>query len=113
MYEKTVIVNNNHVAFNGGEGGISARPTAEQERFSRERHTGAIAAQREQMRRFDRLDSDEIDTSDLDPAERHEWTEEQWDRAEATGFLDDLDEEEGEVGETAGESAPAEETPDD
>ncbi len=50
VYEKTVIVNNNHVAFNGGQGGVSARPTAEQERFAHERHTAAVAAQREQMR---------------------------------------------------------------
>jgi len=50
VYSRTVIVNNNHVAFNGGQGGVSARPTAEQERFSRERHTEAIAAQRQQAR---------------------------------------------------------------
>lgn len=41
------------------------------------------------------LDPEEIDTSDLDPARRHEWTGEQWDRAEASGFLDDLDDEAG------------------
>lgn len=50
-----------------------------------------IAARWQRMHRFDGVDPDEIDTSDLDPAKRHAWTEEQWDRAEATGFLDDLD----------------------
>jgi WXXGXW repeat (2 copies) len=43
---KTVIVNNNsHVAFNGGQGGVEARPTAQQEQYSRESHTPAVAAQ--------------------------------------------------------------------
>jgi hypothetical protein len=46
---RTVIVNNNsHVAFNGGQGGVAARPTAEQERFAHEQHTPAVASQREQ-----------------------------------------------------------------
>ena len=46
---RTVIVNNNsHVAFNGGRGGVAARPTSEQERFAHERHTPAVASQREQ-----------------------------------------------------------------
>jgi hypothetical protein len=43
--------------------------------------------------RYDHLDPDEIDTSDLDPASQEEWTEDQWDRAEAAGWLDDLDDE--------------------
>ncbi len=43
---KTVIVNNtSHVAFNGGEGGVVARPTAREEAYARERHQPAIAAQ--------------------------------------------------------------------
>jgi hypothetical protein len=43
---KTVIVNNNsHVAFNGGQGGMEARPTAQEEQYSRESHTPAVAAQ--------------------------------------------------------------------
>ena len=50
VYERTVVVNNNHVAYNGGEGGLRARPTAEQERFAREHHTAAVAAQRQQAR---------------------------------------------------------------
>ncbi|MGA9528476.1 MAG: hypothetical protein WBS24_10195 [Terriglobales bacterium] len=45
VYERTVVVNNNHVAFNGGEGGVEARPTAEEERYASEKHTPPIAAQ--------------------------------------------------------------------
>jgi WXXGXW repeat (2 copies) len=46
IYSKTVIVNNNsHVAFNGGQGGIAARPTARQEAFAHESHWGPVAAQ--------------------------------------------------------------------
>ncbi|MGC1222871.1 MAG: hypothetical protein WA872_13870 [Candidatus Sulfotelmatobacter sp.] len=42
----TVIVNNeSHVAFNGGEGGVAARPTAQEEAYSREKHTPPVAAQ--------------------------------------------------------------------
>jgi hypothetical protein len=36
---------NNHVSYNGGRGGIDARATAEEERYSSERHVGAVAAQ--------------------------------------------------------------------
>jgi hypothetical protein len=43
---RTVIVNNeSHVAFNGGEGGITARPTAREEAYAREPHTAPVAAQ--------------------------------------------------------------------
>ncbi len=43
---RTVIVNNNsHVAFNGGQGGVSARPTPEQESYAHERHVPPVAAQ--------------------------------------------------------------------
>src|SRR5208337_83465 len=43
---RTVIVNNNsHVAFNGGQGGVSARPTPEQESYAHERHIPPVAAQ--------------------------------------------------------------------
>lgn len=43
---RTVIENNNsHVAFNGGQGGVQARPTAQEERYSHERHMPAVAAQ--------------------------------------------------------------------
>ncbi|MGA7892462.1 MAG: YXWGXW repeat-containing protein, partial [Candidatus Sulfotelmatobacter sp.] len=43
---RTVIVNNeSHVAFNGGEGGVAARPTPQEEAYSREPHTPPVAAQ--------------------------------------------------------------------
>jgi hypothetical protein len=45
---RTVIVNNeSHVAFNGGEGGIAARPTPQEQTFAREPHQAALAAQTE------------------------------------------------------------------
>jgi WXXGXW repeat (2 copies) len=46
---KTVIVNNSsHVAFNGGSGGVTARPTERQIAYARETHTPPIAAQTQQ-----------------------------------------------------------------
>jgi len=46
---RTVIVNNDsHVAFNGGQGGIAARPTAQEETYAHERHTAPVAAQVQQ-----------------------------------------------------------------
>ena len=43
---RTVIVNSSsHVAFNGGRGGVAARPTPEQESYAHERHTPPVAAQ--------------------------------------------------------------------
>jgi hypothetical protein len=46
---KTVIVNSNsHVAFNGGQGGVQARPTAREESYAHEHHTAAVAAQVQQ-----------------------------------------------------------------
>jgi hypothetical protein len=48
----TTVVNNvtvNRVSFNGGNGGITARPTAEEERFASERHIAPIAAQTEHV----------------------------------------------------------------
>src|SRR5271163_414451 len=47
VYQKTVIANGSHVGFNGGRGGITTRPTAEQERFAHEHHTAPVAAQTE------------------------------------------------------------------
>ena len=45
---RTVIVNNeSHVAFNGGEGGVAARPTSQEEAYSREPHQPPVAAQTE------------------------------------------------------------------
>ena len=49
----TTIVNNNtnvtRVSYNGGNGGVTARPTSQQEAFARERHVGATAAQTRQI----------------------------------------------------------------
>ena len=49
VYNKTVInnVTVNRTSFNGGPGGIAARPTAEDRRFANERHVEATSAQRE------------------------------------------------------------------
>jgi hypothetical protein len=46
VYNRTVIVNNTHVAFNG-PGGIEARPTPQEEASGREQHTAALGAQTE------------------------------------------------------------------
>jgi hypothetical protein len=46
VYNTTVINNTtNRVSYNGGNGGVNARPTAEQERAAHERHIPPIAAQ--------------------------------------------------------------------
>jgi hypothetical protein len=46
VYNKTVIVNNSsHVSFNGGTGGIQARPTAAEEVAARDHHIEATAVQ--------------------------------------------------------------------
>lgn len=45
VYNRTVIVNENHVAFNGGAGGVAARPTHEEERAEHEHHREPLAAQ--------------------------------------------------------------------
>src|SRR5271155_508882 len=45
-YNKTVVVNTtNYVSYNGGSGGITARPTAAEESFARGHHTSPTAAQ--------------------------------------------------------------------
>ncbi len=46
VYNRTVVVNNVHTSFNGA-GGIEARPTREEESYSHESHTPALAAQTE------------------------------------------------------------------
>jgi len=48
VYNTTVINNNNHVSFNGGNGGINARATSEEEAAARERHVGPVSAQTQQ-----------------------------------------------------------------
>jgi hypothetical protein len=51
VYNKTVIVNNNtHVAYNGGQGGIAARPTAQQQAYAHESHRGPVTAQMHNQR---------------------------------------------------------------
>jgi hypothetical protein len=50
VYNRTVVVNENHVAFNGGEGGIQARATAQEEAYAHEPHQAALAAQTEHER---------------------------------------------------------------
>ncbi|MFC4762865.1 YXWGXW repeat-containing protein [Dyella koreensis] len=56
VYNKTVInnttINNttiNRTSFNGGPGGIAARPTPQQLQAQREQHAGPVAAQQQQM----------------------------------------------------------------
>ncbi len=46
--KKVVNVNVTHVSYNGGHGGVTARPTAEQERYSSERHIAPTAVQAKQ-----------------------------------------------------------------
>lgn len=46
---RTVIVNSeSHVAFNGGQGGVSVRPTPDQETYAHQSHTPPVAAQMQQ-----------------------------------------------------------------
>ena len=46
VYNRTVVVNNRrNVSFNGGSGGITARPTRREEEFGREPHRAALAEQ--------------------------------------------------------------------
>jgi hypothetical protein len=45
-YNTTIVNNNiNRVSYNGGTGGVMARPTTEEENFARETHRGATQAQ--------------------------------------------------------------------
>lgn len=51
VYNRTVIVRNSSTtSFNGGRGGINARPSREQERYVHERHMDVLPAQREHER---------------------------------------------------------------
>ena len=47
VYNRTVIVNNTRVSYNGGRGGIEARPSREELFAEREPHRGAMAMQAE------------------------------------------------------------------
>ncbi len=52
VYNTTVVNNSSNVArvsYNGGNGGVSARPTAAEESFARERHVGPTSAQNLQV----------------------------------------------------------------
>jgi hypothetical protein len=51
VYNETVVTNNvTRVSFNGGTGGITARPTLAEEAAAREQHVAAIPAQVQQER---------------------------------------------------------------
>jgi len=39
----------NHVSYNGGSGGVEARPTAQQESFAKQQHMGPVTAQTQHM----------------------------------------------------------------
>jgi hypothetical protein len=45
VYNKTVVVNTTYVSYNGGAGGINARPTAEEEAAARDRHVAPTSVQ--------------------------------------------------------------------
>ena len=45
-YNTTIVnVNETHVSYNGGQGGVQARPSAQEATFANERHVGPVAAQ--------------------------------------------------------------------
>ena len=70
----------------------------------------AFIARYTRFHHFDSVDPDEIDVSDLDPGKREDWTDDQWDRAEASGFLDRLPPEEDDEGEESDAPEPDDET---
>lgn len=45
VYVNKVTINQSRVSYNGGRGGIGARPTAQEETYAREKHIGPVAAQ--------------------------------------------------------------------
>lgn len=47
--EHVDIRNESHVSFNGGQGGLSARPTPQEDAAARQRHIGPVAAQTQHM----------------------------------------------------------------
>ena len=49
LWDRVTIVNNTHVSYNGGNGGVSARATAAEEAARNGRHVEPVAAQRQQM----------------------------------------------------------------
>ncbi len=50
VYNARVSDNGSHISYNGGEGGVNARPTAEEEAAAREKHIPPVAAQTQQER---------------------------------------------------------------
>jgi hypothetical protein len=50
VYNENVNVRENHVSYNGGRGGIEARPRPQDEAAARGRHLGPVAAQTEHLR---------------------------------------------------------------
>ncbi len=52
VYRDTTVnsrMNDNHISYNGGQGGIAARPTAEEQRFASQRHVAPVADQTRQV----------------------------------------------------------------
>ncbi len=49
VYNKTVIVNNTRVSYNGGNGGVEARPTPQEEAYEREKHLAPVPAQEQHV----------------------------------------------------------------
>jgi hypothetical protein len=50
VYNRTVVVNESHVSYNGGEGGVNARASAQEERYAHEQHNPALSSQLEHER---------------------------------------------------------------
>jgi len=51
VYNRTVVVNNRSTtSFNGGTGGVQARPTRQEEEYGRERHTAPLSVQSQHER---------------------------------------------------------------
>ena len=59
VYNRTVVnnVNTTHVSFNGGAGGVMARPTAAEVTAAHERHLGSTPVQRQQQQLAERNSS--------------------------------------------------------
>lgn len=49
VYNENVVINNNHISYNGGEGGVVARARPQEEEWARERHIGPVGAQTEHL----------------------------------------------------------------
>jgi hypothetical protein len=48
-YNTTVVVNDTHVSYNGGTGGVEARPTPQQQSYASGHHVPPVAAQTQQV----------------------------------------------------------------